>query len=1083
MINPAPAPEGVLDPQQPWWPTANMRDSSWDTLKAKLTGQRMPDGTQYETWVHLTSGDADRLIANIKKYGKYPQVNQTGGQGGYENLEAYQKWLVEEFLEKPFRDETNAKIDDRAAESRLKEIQEQKKQQQSKEETPEDDGEQKDLDKGQEELKKQLNKITTELDSEEQPDNSKQKEAQKKEEEEASTDFEKIQKSLDDIKGSLKIQSSDLGSINQNTGNSISSLAAIRGVLQSQTDSLKKQFSASEKQAAESSLEEDAGSVFSGDVESQTTMGSGDAEGIVQKVSGDNLTIKTTKGEFTKGAKISQGGSGGGMLDMIKGIAGKFLGGKGGGTTKLAGGGFLNMPFPATNSFSDGGIGMYPSTGLPGVTSYAKGVITPGIYNKPTRGNLLPGQAVIPLNRNVGKQMMGDKSPDQKRLRKYDQPLIDVMSQPLKAAGMAVLVTAGNFIKALGPLGGFFMPYVKGILTNMSRVLDIPANILMGLVAGPAYAAVEQQDKQQNAFASLWNDLMKSLGLNFLTIGDAADGDDKKKKEGDAPDDSNIPAADFKGSANAEKTWNFLKSQGFDENQTAGIMGNLKQESGFDPKVSNPYGYHGLMQWDPDTRWPRVSRYIKSINKDPDSLEGQLYALKWETDKYYKSAIDKIKNAKSIQEASDIWLKQIEIPGDYDKESPHRASLAKGIFKKYSTASAEVGMDTGQGKALNAFTLTGPTTGYPVPGVGTMHGKEALIQYEKGFTVLPIENNKFSLSSDPLATLQRWQQLMGGSPTTKRMFDVGGKFLFPQGQIDFGKTKSKQDVEAAIDSATYNTTDVVLGGKTYTVAVNPYTGEVHQVTKMVDAGWLNSKKNFGMESRTSVDPQKNKEEFDKVAKQAQVLSEVNARRAQLASQYASQMQDAEMNGELSDTGKERLKRMKEFNEILKNKQIQFTKALSKVTINPSKAASVYEERRNQRAELTAAGEWGNGGDSQKETNPIEDIQNAFSGMLSGLALMGAGLQGKVNTKEDWDNLKKQYDSTFKITTASAAVKNDKAKAQATAAVPASSSKQAKPASGSSGGSPPSSDISSPPGSATPKTTAELISDMSSILYC
>ena len=324
---------------------------------------------------------------------------------------------------------------------------------------------------------------------------------------------------------------------------------------------------------------------------------------------------------------------------------------------------------------------------------------------------------------------------------------------------------------------------------------------------------------------------------------------------------------------------------------------------------------------------------------------------------------------------------------------------------------------------------------------------------------------------------------MGGSPTTKRMFDVGGKFLFPQGQIDFGKTKSKQDVEAAIDSATYNTTDVVLGGKTYTVAVNPYTGEVHQVTKMVDAGWLNSKKNFGMESRTSVDPQKNKEEFDKVAKQAQVLSEVNARRAQLASQYASQMQDAEMNGELSDTGKERLKRMKEFNEILKNKQIQFTKALSKVTINPSKAASVYEERRNQRAELTAAGEWGNGGDSQKETNPIEDIQNAFSGMLSGLALMGAGLQGKVNTKEDWDNLKKQYDSTFKITTASAAVKNDKAKAQATAAVPASSSKQAKPASGSSGGSPPSSDISSPPGSATPKTTAELISDMSSILYC
>jgi len=119
-------PSGILDPKQPWY-SGKVSDRVWEILKSKLTGGKTSDGTSYSSFVNLTNADADNLIKNLKKYGKYPQVNQTGGAVGYENLEAYQKWLVEEFLEKPFQQQINQKIENAAIESRLKEIEKKKK--------------------------------------------------------------------------------------------------------------------------------------------------------------------------------------------------------------------------------------------------------------------------------------------------------------------------------------------------------------------------------------------------------------------------------------------------------------------------------------------------------------------------------------------------------------------------------------------------------------------------------------------------------------------------------------------------------------------------------------------------------------------------------------------------------------------------------------------------------------------------------------------------------------------------------------------------------------------------------------------
>lgn len=58
------------------------------------------------------------------------------------------------------------------------------------------------------------------------------------------------------------------------------------------------------------------------------------------------------------------------------------------------------------------------------------------------------------------------------------------------------------------------------------------------------------------------------------------------------------------------KAWETLRKFGYDAIATAGIMGNIRQESGFSPTAKNKYGYTGLCQWDPNTRWPRfVQKY------------------------------------------------------------------------------------------------------------------------------------------------------------------------------------------------------------------------------------------------------------------------------------------------------------------------------------------------------------------------------------------------------------------------------------------------------------------------------------------
>lgn len=156
---------------------------------------------------------------------------------------------------------------------------------------------------------------------------------------------------------------------------------------------------------------------------------------------------------------------------------------------------------------------------------------------------------------------------------------------------------------------------------------------------------------------------------------------------GGAPPPS--PPGNFTGSGGAQKSMNYLMSQGLTKEQSAGIAGNLMQESRFDPMADNTgtgetdtRGHFGIAQWDKVHRWPRVKNYIQSVGMDPYSLEGQLVGLKWEAEK--RGDWEKVKKELTPDAAARSWLKNFERSGEepgmrgYDARISNAMALASG---------------------------------------------------------------------------------------------------------------------------------------------------------------------------------------------------------------------------------------------------------------------------------------------------------------------------------------------------------------------------------------------------------------------
>lgn len=90
-------------------------------------------------------------------------------------------------------------------------------------------------------------------------------------------------------------------------------------------------------------------------------------------------------------------------------------------------------------------------------------------------------------------------------------------------------------------------------------------------------------------------------------------------------------ATKLKGSTYAQKTWNFFRDKGVSKETTAGIMGNLQQESGINPKSRQANGPgRGIAQWSVGGRFNTLVNRAKKAHKSWEDLGVQLDFLWYE---------------------------------------------------------------------------------------------------------------------------------------------------------------------------------------------------------------------------------------------------------------------------------------------------------------------------------------------------------------------------------------------------------------------------------------------------------------------
>lgn len=225
---------------------------------------------------------------------------------------------------------------------------------------------------------------------------------------------------------------------------------------------------------------------------------------------------------------------------------------------------------------------------------------------------------------------------------------------------------------------------ISAWINNGIQQGKLKGDIAKGFADGGVIQDMAQQDISQWAKESV-EDLVKNKVNKAI--------EDFKKNMGLIPISSvdTTPSAYGQGdSTPAGIVFNALLAEGFTSAQAAGVVGNLMQESGGGTKNLNPnadnnvgVGHHGIAQWDKRVRWPRVSAYIKSIGKDPNTVEGQVEGLIWELKTQEKGAYEKLKLAKTPEESAAVFLKEFERSGErpgmagYDNRIRNAAAIAK----------------------------------------------------------------------------------------------------------------------------------------------------------------------------------------------------------------------------------------------------------------------------------------------------------------------------------------------------------------------------------------------------------------------
>jgi len=203
------------------------------------------------------------------------------------------------------------------------------------------------------------------------------------------------------------------------------------------------------------------------------------------------------------------------------------------------------------------------------------------------------------------------------------------------------------------------------------------------------------------------------------------------------------------------------------EHVAYGIVGNLMQESGLNPTISNKtsgaYGIYQLL----GSRKRGYEKYAAEKGVDKGDMQTQLEYLVKELSSTEKKAMSKLAQTKDINEATVAFRKYFERPGESEARDDRRLGFANTLFAMRSMPKLEDGglvNNTGYTPGTNSFNnpvniipsnnITMKNTPFPVLGVDNKGNKKIMNPGEnhifEGNSVLEVPLKTKTLSDGTL---------------------------------------------------------------------------------------------------------------------------------------------------------------------------------------------------------------------------------------------------------------------------------------------------------------------------------------------
>lgn len=158
--------------------------------------------------------------------------------------------------------------------------------------------------------------------------------------------------------------------------------------------------------------------------------------------------------------------------------------------------------------------------------------------------------------------------------------------------------------------------------------------------------------------------------------------------EGQRAAATTMPKTAFK---NDKTAYDYFRTQGFTNFQAAGAVGNLDQESGLDPTISQNGGGvgRGIAQWSTGGRWDTADgdnllAFAAQENKSPYDLGVQLDFIMFELRTFPDYGLTKLLNSTTLADATTDFELDFEgcgIPDECDADA--RQNYAQDIFNAY----------------------------------------------------------------------------------------------------------------------------------------------------------------------------------------------------------------------------------------------------------------------------------------------------------------------------------------------------------------------------------------------------------------